>query len=236
MPVPPRFITLEGIDGAGKSTHIDWLAETLRQRGVNVVVTREPGGTALGEQWRDQLLHKTMTRETQTLLMFAARSEHLAQVIRPALACGDWVLCDRFTDATYAYQGGGHGVSTDTITHLARWLHGDCLPDLTLLFDVSLEISQKRLQADGKVLDRFEREPDAFMQRVREAYLELVRQAPQRYRVIDGRNSIDAIRDELRGILNALFETQETHPRPMPPFQRGGPGGLSLLKGEGFVN
>ncbi|MCL2297083.1 MAG: dTMP kinase [Proteobacteria bacterium] len=205
MSVLPRFITLEGIDGAGKSTHLDWLAETLRQRGVNVVVTREPGGTALGEQWREQLLHETMSRETQTLLMFAARSEHLAQVIRPALARGDWVLCDRFTDATYAYQGGGHGVSKDTITHLAHWLHGDCMPDLTLLFDVPLEISQKRLQADGRELDRFEREPDGFMQRVRDAYLELARQAPQRYRVIDGRKSIDAIRDALCSIVNTLF-------------------------------
>ncbi|MCL2309778.1 MAG: dTMP kinase [Proteobacteria bacterium] len=205
MSVLPRFITLEGIDGAGKSTHIDWLAETLWQRGINVVVTREPGGTASGEQWREQLLHEKMTRETQTLLMFAARSEHLAQVIRPALARGDWVLCDRFTDATYAYQGGGHGVSTDTITHLAHWLHGDCMPDLTLLFDVPLGVSQQRLQAGGRTLDRFEREPEGFMQRVREAYLDLARQAPQRYRVIDGRNSIDAIRDELRGIVNALF-------------------------------
>ncbi|MDR2173421.1 MAG: dTMP kinase [Burkholderiales bacterium] len=205
MSVPPRFITLEGIDGAGKSTHIDWLAETLRQRGVNVVVTREPGGTALGEQWREQLLHETMTRETQTLLMFAARSEHLAQVIRPALARGDWVLCDRFTDATYAYQGGGHGVSTETVTHLAHWLHGDCMSDLTLLFDVPLEVSQQRLQVDGRALDRFEREPDGFMQRVRDAYLELARKAPQRYRVIDGRKSIDEIRDELRGILDTLI-------------------------------
>jgi dTMP kinase len=205
MIASPRFITLEGIDGAGKSTHIGWLTETLRQRGVNVVVTREPGGTALGEQWRDQLLHETMTRETQTLLMFAARSEHLAQVIRPALARGDWVLCDRFTDATYAYQGGGHGVSTDTITHLAHWLHGDCMPDVTLLFDVPLEVSQERLQKTEKTLDRFEREPDDFMQRVREAYLELARQMPQRYRVIDGRKSIDAIRNELRGILDTLF-------------------------------
>ncbi|MDR2016384.1 MAG: dTMP kinase [Burkholderiales bacterium] len=205
MAILPRFITLEGIDGAGKSTHIHWLTEALRQRGVNVVVTREPGGTALGEQWRDQLLHETMTRETQTLLMFAARSEHLTQVIRPALARGDWVLCDRFTDATYAYQGGGHGVSMDTITHLAHWLHGDCMPDLTLLFDVPLEVSQKRLQADGRALDRFEREPDGFMQRVREAYLELAQQAPKRYRVIDGRNSIAAIREELHNILDALF-------------------------------
>ncbi len=205
MPKFPRFITLEGVDGAGKSTHIGWLTETLRQRGVDVVVTREPGGTALGEQWRQQLLHEAMTYETQTLLMFAARSEHLAQVIRPALARGDWVLCDRFTDATYAYQGGGHGVSTATIASLAQWLHGDCMPDLTLLFDVPPEVSQKRLQATGRALDRFEREPDGFMQRVRDAYLELARQAPQRYRVVDGRKSVDAIREELRGILDTLF-------------------------------
>ncbi|MCL2871800.1 MAG: dTMP kinase [Betaproteobacteria bacterium] len=203
--VPPRFITLEGIDGAGKSTHLDWLTEALRACGVNVVVTREPGGTTLGEQWRGQLLLETMSRETQTLLMFAARSEHLAQVIRPALARGDWVLCDRFTDATYAYQGGGHGVSTDAITHLARWLHGDCMPDLTLLFDVPIEVSQKRLQTGGRTLDCFEREPGGFMQRVREAYLELAQKAPQRFRVIDGSNSIAAIREELRGILDTLF-------------------------------
>ncbi|MDR2711019.1 MAG: dTMP kinase [Burkholderiales bacterium] len=203
MFVAPRFITLEGIDGAGKSTHLDWLTEALRQRGVKIVVTREPGGTMLGETWRNQLLHETMSREAQTLLMFAARSEHLAQVIRPALTRGDWVLCDRFTDATYAYQSGGYGVSTDAITHIAQWLHGDCMPDLTLLFDVPIEVSQKRLH--GKTLDRFEREPNGFMQRVREAYLDLAKAAPQRYRVIDGRKSIDAIRDELRGILDNLF-------------------------------
>ena len=138
MPDPPlrgRFITLEGIDGAGKSTHARFLAETLVARGKRVVATREPGGTSAGEAIRDWLLHRAMTHDSEALLMFAARREHVAQVIEPALARGDIVLCDRFTDATYAYQGAGHGVSLAMIDALAAWVHGHCNPELTLLFD-----------------------------------------------------------------------------------------------------
>ena len=140
-----RFITLEGIDGAGKSTHIAWLAEAVRTHGHRVVTTREPGGTPLGEALRALLLHEPMMHDSEALLMFAARREHLEQVIRPALARGDWVLCDRFTDATFAYQGGGHGVSLERIRELEHWIHTDCQPDLTFLFDVPIDVSRDLL-------------------------------------------------------------------------------------------
>ena len=139
-----RFVTLEGIDGAGKSTHARWIAEELARRGRPVVATREPGGTPTGEAIREWLLHRPMTHDSEALLMFAARREHLVQVIEPALARGDIVLCDRFTDATYAYQGAGHGVSMALIDALARFVHGDCNPDLTLLFDVPSAVSRER--------------------------------------------------------------------------------------------
>lgn len=202
-----RFITLEGIDGAGKSTHAAWLYAALSDRGVRVVATREPGGTPLGEKLRALLLDEAMAHETEALLMFAARREHVAQVIRPALARGDWVLCDRFTDATYAYQGGGHGVDMARIRELERWIHADCQPDLTLLFDVPTGVSRERLAEsarDGRMLDKFEREREAFFDRVRAAYLDRARAEPRRFRVIDSTGTIDSVRAQLARILDTL--------------------------------
>ena len=195
-----RFITFEGIDGAGKSTHVAWLAARIADRGHQVITTREPGGTKLGESLRALLLAEPMARDTETLLMFAARCEHLAQVIRPALAAGTWVLCDRFTDATHAYQGGGHGVPTARINALEQWVHGDCQPDLTLLFDVPTTVSRQRLESartEGRVLDKFESEADAFFTRVRAAYLARAEADPQRFRVIDSTQPLAQVREEL---------------------------------------
>ena len=183
-----RFITLEGIDGAGKSTHVAWLSATLVARGERVVATREPGGTAMGEELREMLLNAPMTHETETLLMFAARREHVAQVIGPALARGDWVVCDRFTDATYAYQGGGHGVPRRALPSSSASSIRDCQPDLTLLFDVPPAVSRERLeraQSAGRELDKFERERADFFVRVRDVYLERAAREPDRFRVID---------------------------------------------------
>ncbi len=206
MTTGSRFITLEGIDGAGKSTHGAWLAEAIAARGQRVTATREPGGTALGEKLRELLLHVPMTHDTEALLMFAARREHVEQVIRPALTRGDWVVCDRFTDATYAYQGGGHGVSRTHIAELEQFVHGDCQPDLTILFDVPLEVSRARLeraQEDGRVLDKFESERQEFFGRVRRAYLERAAADPRRFRVLDSSRPLADVRAEL----NVMLET-----------------------------
>jgi dTMP kinase len=205
--VPGRFITLEGIDGAGKSTHLGWLAERIGARGRAVVATREPGGTPLGEKLRALLLREPMTRDSEALLMFAARREHLEAVIRPALARGQWVLCDRYTDATYAYQGGGHGVPFERIRELERWIDGECRPDRTFLFDVPPGVSRARLeraQAEGRNLDRFEREADAFFVRVRNAYLDRAAAEPQRFRIIDSSRPLASVRAELEVELEAL--------------------------------
>jgi len=204
---PGRFITLEGIDGAGKSTHVSWLADELATRGHRVVTTREPGGTALGEKLRDLLLNAPMTHDSEALLMFAVRREHVEQLIRPALARGDWVLCDRFTDATYAYQGAGHGVDPSRIAMLADWVHGDCNPDLTLLFDVPPGVSRERLaraQASGRALDKFERERADFVQRVRDDYIARARAEPARFRVVDSTRPIADVRAELARIVASL--------------------------------
>jgi dTMP kinase len=192
-----RFITLEGIDGAGKSTHVQWIAERLEATGHSIVTTREPGGTPLGEALRSLILREPMTHDSEALLMFATRREHLDRVIRPALSRGDWVLCDRFTDATYAYQGGGHGVDRTRIRELEQWIHGDCQPDLTLLFDVPTGVSRARLdraEAEGRPLDKFEREAGAFFERVRNAYLERARDDPRRFRVIDSTRPLEDVR------------------------------------------
>lgn len=202
-----RFITLDGIDGAGKSTHVAWLVAEIERRGHRVVSTREPGGTPLGEALRDLVLRQPMTHDTETLLMFAARREHLAQVIAPALARGDWVVCDRFTDATYAYQGGGHGVPFPRILELEQWIHGACQPDLTLLFDVPPEVSRARLaaaQAKGRVLDKFEAEADGFFDRVRDAYCARAAAEPRRFRVIDSTQPLPGVRAELATHLDVL--------------------------------
>ncbi len=208
MPTAGRFITLEGIDGAGKSTHVGWLVKGIEDRGRTVVATREPGGTPLGEELRRLLLREPMTHDSEALLMFAARREHLDQVIRPALARGDWVLCDRFTDATFAYQGGGHGVPLDRIRALEQWIHGDCQPDLTLLFDVPTPVSRERLakaQTEGRALDKFEREAAAFFERVRAAYLERAREHPGRFRIVDSTRPVAVVRAELSAHVAALM-------------------------------
>ena len=202
-----RLITLEGIDGAGKSTHAALIVEALRSRGATVVATREPGGTPLGEALRDLVLREPMTHDTETLLLFAARREHVERVIRPALARGDTVLCDRYTDATYAYQGGGHGVSREWIRALARAVPPDCNPDLTFLFDIPPEVSGERLArgvAKGRALDKFEQETGGFFARVREAYLELARAEPSRFRVIDASQPVDAVRARVAEVLATL--------------------------------
>ena len=195
-----RFITLEGIDGAGKSTHMPWIAGRIESTGQAIVTTREPGGTPLGEALRTLILREPMTHDSEALLMFATRREHLDRVIRPALARGEWVLCDRFTDATYAYQGGGHGVDLNRIRELEQWIHGDCQPDLTLLFDVPTDVSRARLeraQAGGRTLDKFEREAGAFFERVRAAYLDRARDDPRRFRVIDSTRPLAEVRATL---------------------------------------
>jgi dTMP kinase len=202
-----RFITLEGIDGAGKSTHVTWLAERIAAMGHAIVTTREPGGTPLGEALRTLLLREPMPHDSEALLMFAARREHLDRVIRPALGRGEWVLCDRFTDATYAYQGGGHGVSAARIAELEAWIHGGFQPDLTLLFDIPTEVSRARLgraQIEGRLLDKFEREAGAFFDRVRDAYLERVRSDPRRFRVIDSTRPLVDVRRDLESHIASL--------------------------------
>ena len=201
------FITLEGIDGAGKSTHAAWLVDALAVRGRRVVATREPGGTPLGEALREILLHREMAHESEALLIFAARRQHVVDVIRPALDRGDIVVCDRFTDATYAYQGGGHGVSVELIEALERTLHADCNPDLTLLFDVSGAVSRERLDrlsARGHPLDKFEREAPGFFDRVRSAYLARAAADPRRFRIIDSTRPLVDVRADLEKLVDAL--------------------------------
>ncbi|MDR2189171.1 MAG: dTMP kinase [Azonexus sp.] len=196
-----KFITFEGIDGAGKSTHVDWLAGVLRERGKTVQVTREPGGTPLGERLRDLLLNEPMRVEAETLLMFAARSEHWAERIEPALSRGEWVICDRFSDATYAYQGGGRGLEKSKLQQLEQWVFGRRQPDLTLLFDLPLEVARERIAVANRPLDRFEQERADFYQRVRQAYLERAHAHPERIRVIDANNSLDHIHKQLEQII-----------------------------------
>ena len=199
----PRFITFEGIDGAGKSSHIEAVAGMVRARGVEVVVTREPGGTELGEKLRALLLAEAMHLETETLLMFAARREHVAQVIAPALARGAWVISDRFTDATFAYQGGGRGVPREKIEALAAWVHPGLSPDLTLLFDLPREVAAHRL-ASSRDLDRFEIELTEFHERVRAEYLRLAHAEPRRFRVIDAALKSEQISKLLEEILSTI--------------------------------
>ena len=187
-----RFITFEGIDGAGKSTQIEVVANALRARGLPLLITREPGGTPLGEALREVILHQPMSIAAETLLMFAARAEHLERVLRPALDAGTWTLCDRFTDATYAYQSGGRGMSSERIAELEQWVHPDLQPDLTLLFDVPPEIAAERL-ARARSADRFESEQVEFFMRVRRAYLDRAGDQPSRFIVIDGTQPADVI-------------------------------------------
>lgn len=199
-----KFLTLEGIDGAGKSTHIDWLVEFLRRRGHRVVQTREPGGTPLGEKLRALLLNEPMHLETEALLMFAARREHLERVIWPALQRGDWVVCDRFTDASFAYQGGGRGLAVEKLEQLERWVQGGFQPDLTLLFDLPVELAMQRIAGTARRLDRFEQEEGDFHRRVRSAYLARAQQMPARIRVIDAGQSREQVKNQLEKILLSI--------------------------------
>jgi dTMP kinase len=199
-----RFITFEGIDGAGKSTHIGFVTELLESAGKTVVVSREPGGTLLGEKLRDLLLHEKMDLETEALLMFASRREHIARVIEPALQRGDWMLSDRFTDASFAYQGGGRGMDRARLEQLEQWVHPHLQPDLTLLFDVPLEVARARLDA-GRSLDKFEQEQADFFARCRAEYLRRASASQGRIVVIDSTQSIDEVRAALRAVLEKFL-------------------------------
>ncbi len=201
-----RFITVEGVEGAGKSTHIDAMRAHLESRGVTVRVTREPGGAPLSESLRELLLDPAnlgMDADTELLLVFAARAEHLAKVIRPALTAGDWVLCDRFTDATYAYQGGGRGIDPARIAVLENWVQGDLRPDLVIVLDIDPEAGLARAASRGDK-DRFEREEAAFFSRVRENYLERAKAAPDRYRIIDAGAAQESVRERILKALETL--------------------------------
>ncbi|MFZ3087106.1 MAG: dTMP kinase [Methylotenera sp.] len=198
-----KFITLEGLDGAGKSTHIPSIIAALQAGGREVVSTREPGGTVLGERLRELLLHDAMHAETETLLMFAARREHIANVIAPALERGAYVLSDRFTDATYAYQCGAKGVLASKIEILERWVQEDLQPDITLLFDVPVEVSVARLST-ARSPDKFERESADFFTRIRNAYLERAHQNPARFRIIDANRPLEEVAKSVQQIIATI--------------------------------
>jgi len=199
-----KFITFEGIDGAGKSTHIGFVTDYLASRGKQIVSSREPGGTPLGEKLRDLLLHEKMHLETEALLMFASRREHIAQVIAPNLAAGKWVLSDRFTDASFAYQSGGRGLPRAKMEALETWVHPELQPDLTLLFDVPLEVARQRLDAT-RTLDKFEREQADFFAKCRAEYLRRAKQFPERFVVVDSTRSIADIQASLAQVLEKLL-------------------------------
>jgi dTMP kinase len=208
--VSGRFITVEGGEGAGKTTQLAFMRDVLEQAGLTVVVTREPGGAPLSEEIRQLLLshrHDGMSWATETLLMFAARAEHLEKVIRPALATGSWVLCDRFTDATYAYQGGGRGVPLERIALLEDWVQGELRPDWTLLFDLPVAAGLARA-GKRSAADRFEREDVAFFERVRATYLERAARHPDRYRIIDANRPVPEVRATVEAILRDCLKAQ----------------------------
>ena len=200
-----RFITFEGIDGAGKSTHIGFTVDYLKRHGKGVVSTREPGGTPLSETLRELVLHQKMHLETEALLVFAARREHVALVIEPALERGEWVVSDRFTDSSFAYQGGGRGLSKQKLETLEQWVHPHLQPDLTLLFDVPTGVARERLAAT-RTLDKFEREQAGFHNATREGYLARAKEHPERIVVIDSTQPIGQIQAQLTGILDRLLK------------------------------
>lgn len=199
-----QFITFEGIDGAGKSIHIEFLADFLRKNGHTVITTREPGGTSLGEKLRTILLHQTMHVETETLLMFAARREHLVQIIEPALARGSWVISDRFTDTTFAYQGGGRHLSYNKLKILEKWVHPFLQPNLTLLLDLPIEIARARLNTKYSMLDRFETENINFFTAIRATYLYRQKKYPKRFRILDSTLSIINIQKQIINIISDI--------------------------------
>ena len=199
-----RFLTLEGVDGAGKSTHLQFIADFVASRGRHAIVTREPGGTDLAEHLREAILTQAMAPEVETLLIYAGRADHVARVVRPALEAGTWVICDRFSDATAAYQVAGKGVPAQLVDSLAAIAHPGLMPDRTLVFDCPYETAAKRLTASGKKLDRFEREDRAFFERVRGAYLARAKAEPARVRVIDATASLSDTRKALERNLSDL--------------------------------
>ena len=204
------FITVEGTEGVGKSSNIAFIQATLQQAGIEVVATREPGGTELGEEVRELLLdhrHSVMSSDAELLLMFAARAQHIEQVIKPALDKGQWVLCDRFTDATYAYQGGGRGISNERIAALETWVQGSLRPDITVLLDLPVEIGLARASARGAA-DRFEKEQQTFFEQVRNAYLAQAEKAPERYRIIDASCTLDEVQQQIAGVLQPILAEQ----------------------------
>lgn len=204
----PYFLTVEGIEGAGKSTAVTFLHQRLKQAHISHQVTREPGGTEIAEEIRRMLLHKNyqepMSKDTELLMMFASRAQHLERVIRPALALGKWVICDRFTEATYAYQGGGRGVSMDRIKQIEHWVQGDLRPDRILLLDIPVIVGQKRIVHRSQE-DRIEQEKTTFFERVRQIYLERAQQYPERYRVIDGSQTLPQVEMQLLEVLDELL-------------------------------
>ena len=192
-----KFITLEGVDGAGKTTHIEFIKKYLSDLDINYVLTREPGGTILGERLRQSLLHDEMNHETETILMFAARNEHIDKVIRPNLIKGNVVISDRFTDATYAYQAGGKGVKDEKIDILKKWVQGSLQPNLTFLFDLSVDISIERLNKT-RTLDKFEREDKNFHENIRQKYLTLAKLSPERFCILNSEKSIEKIQNQIK--------------------------------------
>jgi dTMP kinase len=203
-----KFISIEGIEGAGKSTQLAFIENYLKQQGIKVIVTREPGGTVLGEQIRELLLSprkEGMAVDTELLLMFAARAEHLEQVIKPAIQRGEWVISDRFVDATFAYQGGGRGISTERIKQISDWTLKDLQTDVTFLFDLPVELGQQRVISRKENIDRFEQEKTDFFQKIRDCYLQRSQQEPNRIKVIDASKSITEIEIQLSSILDKLI-------------------------------
>jgi dTMP kinase len=197
-----KFITFEGVDGAGKSTHLNWFADSLRARGIDLLLTREPGGTPLGEKLREILLHEPMHAETEAMLMFAARREHIAQVIKPALERGTWVI------ASFAYQGGGRGVPVEKLEQLERWVQEDLQPDLTLLFDIPVEVARERLTKNvaqnNVALDKFEQEKSDFFVKVRNAYLARAQKNPARFTIIHAEKTPDEVKASLEKIIVSI--------------------------------
>jgi len=203
-----KFITIEGGEGVGKSSNIAFILSYLKNKNIDVVSTREPGGTVVSEKIRELLLdanNKSMVSDTELLLMFAARAQHLDELIKPSLAETKWVLCDRFTDATYAYQGGGRGIPMQRIADLETWVQGGLRPDLTILLDVSIEIGMKRASERSEP-DRIEQEQFTFFESVRQAYLQMAKDFPQRYRVIDASQNLEAVQKDIATTLDEYLQ------------------------------